>query len=149
MNKFLQRLLVMIFGPGAIIESGEDPDAWRTGTVESRTGIHLLLGFGSAHEYVGEEITPQVISSVLTSLDWENRFYQLIVVVRPGISMEVGGSLNGIDGLSAMYRNRHKRISAVIVQAPESVAELQNILEDFIEPDAVWEKNYEFNYVEY
>ena len=108
-----------------------------------------MSDYGDDYDYLSEEISTRIISSEINKLDWENGFFQLIVVVEPGVSMEVGGSLNGIDGLSAMHRNRLKRVDSVIVNPPDSVYAMQRILEVFIDPNMEWDKEFEFEHTEY
>mgnify|MGYP001189806281 FL=1 len=63
--------------------------------------------------------------------------------------MEVGGSLNGIDGLSAMYRDRNNRVDAVIKRPPETVKQMQEILESFISENGNWQQLYDFEFTNY
>lgn len=125
-----------------------DNEAWMLDKTESDVGVHLLLSDGE-HIHISGELNWKLIRKNLNDLDWNNNFYQFIVVTEPGISMEVGGSLNEIYGLSAMYRNRHKRVNAVIKQPPESVYEMERILEEFLKPNEVWIKKYDFKFTYY
>ena len=80
----------------------ETPEAsWESDPVESRVGVHCLSQFGDVHEFVDEEITKEGVSRLLRSLDWSSKFHQVFVVATPGVSMEVGGSLDVEHGLCA------------------------------------------------
>lgn len=123
-------------------------ELWMKDATESEVGVHLIFQ-GDRHVHLSAKLDMEFIANELNKLNWKEHFYQFIVVVEPGISMEVGGSLNGIDGLSAMYRNRHERIDAVIRNPPKSVLEMQEILEAFIKPEEKWERKYAFDYYSY
>ncbi|CAA0092700.1 Uncharacterised protein [BD1-7 clade bacterium] len=147
MKKFMFGIFSALFGisANAQIESAD----WKLDPIETTVGIHLISDYGNGQALLSKEISNKIISSEINKLDWVSDFYQLIVVLEPGISMEIGGSLNGIDGLSAIYRNRHNRIDAVISEAPESVLQMQNILEYFILGDDQWQKKYDFGFKTY
>jgi len=147
MKRLLTGLFLTLFGT-----STSDPpnqDAWQTDPTETLVGIHLISDYGNKQVTLSTEISKELIAKELNKLDWENRFFQFVVVVSPGVSMEVGGSLNGIDGLSAMYRDRHNQVDAVIKQPPQTVHEMQNILESFISGKDNWKKSYEFEFKNY
>ncbi|CAA0104241.1 Uncharacterised protein [BD1-7 clade bacterium] len=147
MKKFMFGIFSALFGisANAQIESAD----WKLDPTETTIGIHLISDYGNGQSLLSKEISNKSIATEINKLDWVSNFYQFIVVLEPGISMEIGGSLNGINGLSAMYRNRHNRINAVINEAPESVLQMQNILEDFILGDDQWKKKYDFDFKAY
>jgi hypothetical protein len=145
LKKLIIGLLVSLFG----VSSGAKEVDWKTSPIEAKVGIHLLSNYGSKHDFLNTTISSTIIAEELLKLDWKNNFYQFVVVSEPGISMEVGGSLNGIDGLSAMYTDRHQRIQGVIKQPPESVKEMQNILNSFLQPNRIWIQQYDFSYTKY
>ena len=147
LKKLLFGIFAALFGinANARIESAD----WTLYPTETTVGIHLISDYGNYQTLLSKDISNKIISTEINKLDWVSNFYQFVVVLEPGISMEVGGSLNGIDGLSAMYRNRHNRIDAVINEAPETVLQMQNILEDFILGDHKWQKKYDFDFKAY
>ncbi len=112
---------------------------------ESEVGVHLLK-MGGDYRQLSRELDMQQISAELHKLDWQSNFYQFIVVKEPGISMEVGGSLDESDGLSAYYKNFPEQVEAVIVGPPKSVLEMEQILEAFLQPGEVWKTRYKFGF---
>ncbi|ACE83307.1 PLD nuclease N-terminal domain-containing protein [Cellvibrio japonicus] len=123
-------------------------EAWKEDKTETAVGIHIIFPDGK-HDHISDKLDLEIIEKEIKKLDWHSNFYQFIVVIKPGISMEVGGSLNGVDGLSAMYRNRINRVDAVIRTPPEDVSEMQKILKVFLMPGEEWRKKYEFNFTHY
>ena len=147
MANFLTSFLANVLGIGA-----RTPIAsvnWREDPTEATVGIHLLSHYGSEQEYLSNETSIESIREELDRLDWEGNFYQFVVVIEPGISMEVGGSLNGVDGLSAMYRNRLDQVEGVIKEPPEDVLEMKHILELFVSGTDKWMQEYEFGFISY
>ena len=112
---------------------------------ESEVGVHLLE-LGGEPRCLLRELDMAGISEELHKLDWQSNFYQFVVVKEPGVSMEVGGSLDESDGLSAYYKNFPEKIEAVIVAPPKTVLEMEQILEAFLQPDEVWKTRYEFGF---
>ena len=147
LKKFLFGMISVLFGITA--DAQIDPSDWRDDPTETVVGVHLLSDYGGGQTLLSKEISKKIIAQEIQKLDWENNFYQFVVVLKPGVSMEVGGSLNGVDGLSAMYRNRHNRIDAVINDAPETVLQMQRILESFILGGEEWRKEYDFDFKSY
>ncbi len=123
----------------ALLRGGEDDPT-------AVPGIHVISGFGEVHRLAASRATPQTIRDALQSVDWVHGFHQIVVVVTPGVSMEVGGSLDPQHGLSAMYENHAKGVQAVITEPPSSVEEMQDILLSFIEGDDAWKIEYRFNF---
>ncbi len=116
---------------------------WEDDSIEGVKGLHLLNDYGDGHEFISKSIDVQTVITQLKKLPWKTEFIQLIVVTQPGISMEVGGSLNGIDGLSAVYRNRITKEEYITVHAPESVREMEEILVSFLNGDDKWKLNFD------
>lgn len=117
---------------------------WRVDPVESKAGIHVVSNFGEEEVFFSADISVQTIKKALRSVDWEGGFHEVTVVLTPGVSMDVGGSLSPEHGLSAMYRNRLEYVEAVSREAPESVAQMEAILLAFIEPGDGWKDRWEF-----
>ena len=147
LKRFLIGLFVTLFGANSSAQVNQD--AWKEDPAETIVGIHLISDYGSEHTILSTEISREIIDKELEKLDWNNNFYQFAVVVSPGVSMEVGGSLNGIDGLSAMYRDRNNRVDAVIKRPPETVKQMQEILESFISENGNWQQLYDFEFTNY
>jgi hypothetical protein len=145
MKKLLTSIFALVLGATSYVNAL----SWETEPSESIRGIHLLSNYGAKYSFISEQVSPAIIRRELDKLDWKNNFYQFVIVLQPGISMEVGGSLNPQDGLSAMYRDRHKRVDAVIVSPPTSVTEMGDILVSFIDADGSWRNKYEFEFVPY
>jgi hypothetical protein len=142
MNRFLAAILAMLL-PAC---SGEPTHSWETDPVESRVGIHIISNFGDDPAVFSSNISAQAVQAALQRVDWVNGFHQVVVVISPGVSMEVGGSLNPGHGLSAVYRNRPKGIEAVSKDAPESISGLEAILLAFLRQDDSWQKVQEFTF---
>jgi len=140
MNKSLIALLVTLLG----LSSSNAKPAWENDPIESVVGIHLLTEYGSQHRHLGKNLNASHVLSELRKLPWTKQFMQFVVVTKPGVSMEVGGSSNGIDGLSAVYRNRHDAVEAVTKVAPASVKEMEYILGSFLNGDGKWKALFTF-----
>jgi hypothetical protein len=137
MNRFLAAMLVLLL-PACAPEPMRH--AWETDPIESRIGTHVIPNFGDDPARFSSEISEAGIRTALKSVDWESGFHQVIVVTAPGVSMEVGGSLDPDHGLSAVYRNRHERTELITRDAPRSIAELEAILLAFAKNDDSWRK---------
>lgn len=124
-------------------------ESWKKDASEAIVGIHLLSDYGSEYQFLSQEITEEKIREEINKLDWSKSFNQFVVVKHPGVSMEVGGSINPVDGLSAMYRDRHNKVDAVIATPPATVDEMAEILVAFIKSDDSWKKKYEFEFTKY
>lgn len=124
-------------------------ESWKEDPSETVVGIHLLTDYGSGYQFLSRELSDKKVREEINKLEWQRRFYQLVVVTKPGISMEVGGSINPNVGLSAMYRDRHNRIDAVIISPPSTVDEMAEILIAFLREDESWKKEYEFEFTKY
>jgi len=140
MKKSLISVLVALLG---LSNSNAGP-AWENDPIESVVGIHLLTEYGSQHRHLGKNLNVSHALSELRKLPWTKEFMQFFVVTKPGVSMEVSGSSNGIDGLSAVYRNRHDAVEAVTKVAPANVKELEYILGSFLNGDEKWRDLFAF-----
>ena len=120
--------------------------AWQDDPIESTVGIHVVPHFGDDPTEFYSEISQDSVRAALRSVDWENGFHQVVVVISPGISMEVGGSLNPDHGLSACYRNRLEGSEAVTREAPETISRLEAILLAFLEPGDSWQQVQVFDF---
>jgi hypothetical protein len=107
-------------------------------------GLHVISDFGNEYTYVSESPNNIVVSETIRNLDWEKGFHQVILVTIPGVSMEVGGSLDPSDGLSSAYRDVNKNIYRVTVDPPVSVNQMEKILFSFHAGDNQWEKMYQY-----
>lgn len=121
-------------------EIGQEPDP-----TQERVGVHLLSDFGEGYAYVSEEPSIPIVVELMEGLDWERGFFQVIVTLAPGVSMELGGSLNGVDGLSGVYRNRAEQLHLVTSVPPDSVEDMVEIMQSFIRKDGLWQDKYQFS----
>ena len=140
MKRLLLTLLAMILPASAAAQ------AWETDPVESKVGIHVIPNFGDDPTVYSPAISEEAVRSALQSVDWLNGFHQVVVVLSPGTSMEVGGSLNPDHGLSAVYRNRNEQTEAVTKEAPETVKDMEAILIAFLKPGDGWMQVQEFDF---
>lgn len=140
------KLLSKLFFAGAV---ASQPAMAEEDHFERTVGMHLLSNYGSEYTFLGASITQEDIKRELRKLDWPNGFYQFVVISEPGISMEVGGSLDPSDGLSARYLNRSTKVEGVIITPPESVEEMEDILIKFADSDESWKSDYDFGFVTY
>jgi hypothetical protein len=111
---------------------------------EDQRGLYLLSDYGHSCQLVSVAISPSAIEDLVNRIEWEAGFYQVICTRQPGVSMEVGGSLNGADGLSALYRNRPESVECVVTQPPENRAEMIQILISFALSKDPWHEKYTF-----
>ena len=139
--KIFLSLILSIVIPACSVEP---TDRWETDPVESRVGVHVIPNFGDDPTVFSSDISPQAVQAALHSVDWGSGFHQVVVVISPGISMEVSGSLNPEHGLSAVYRNRLKGIEAVTKDAPEGISGLEAILLAFVRRNDSWRQVQEF-----
>ena len=128
--------------------SNQESD-WQSDPVESKVGIHILYDMGGEHRHWSERASIEEALSAIRSIRWEREFAQIIAVTEPGISMDVGGSLDDEHGLSAMHVNRHQRRNALIVPPPESVGEMEDIMRVFLVSDEAIFDKYRFDFGSY
>lgn len=107
-----------------------------------KLGLHVYSGFGNKHYFITSRPTVEKIRKTLSALDWEEDFHQVVLVISPGESIEVGGSLNPNDGLSSVYRNNNENIYRVTRVPPSTVKEMERILISFVRGDGLWESMY-------
>jgi hypothetical protein len=137
----LLNLLLSPFRPiGTPDEAAPEPPDRISGV----TGLHVLSDYGSDHEHRSNEPEESTIIDLMNSLEWDCGFYQVVLVLPTGESMEVGGSLDPDDGLSSSYRNDAQGIHRVTEDPPTTVNEMTNVLLSFHRGDNQWEEM--FNY---
>ena len=112
---------------------------------QENIGIHLLSDYASEYEFVSEEISESCVVDLINNLEWENGFFQVTVTLEPGLFMEVGGSLNGIDGLAGVYHNHPEKIMLVTSIPPENRDEMVEIILSFIRKNGEWKDKYQFD----
>jgi hypothetical protein len=142
----MSRILTAIFAMLLAACSTEPVAAWQKDPVESKVGIHVIPNFGDDPTTYSPDISAPAVQAALQSVDWTNGFHQIVVVISPGVSMEVGGSLNPDHGLSAVYRNRPAKTEVVTKNAPGSIADLEAILLAFLKKDESWRQVQEFGF---
>ncbi len=107
-------------------------------------GLHVLSEYGEKYKFVSGEPDEKLILETMNSLDWANDFHQVILVVREGVSLEVGGSLDSKDGLSSVYRDLGKRDYWVTKIPPNTAEEMNKLLLSFHREDGKWLKLFEY-----
>ena len=115
-------------------------------TLDSYPGLHLLadgLSSDRSYRYVSKIPTNEDVENLIDGLEWIKSFHQVILVLSPNVSMEVGGSMNPEDGLSAVYRNKEKGIHWV-TEFPPNIEQMKQILILFKSEDESWKKFYGF-----
>ena len=142
MKSFFATLLALLLPASA----PQQVHAWQEDPIESRVGIHIVPNFGDDPTEFIPDVSAEAVRTALKSVDWVRGFHQVVVVTAPGISMEVGGSLNPDHGLSAVYRNRPEGLEAVTREAPETIAQLEAILLAFLEPGDSWQQVQVFDF---
>jgi hypothetical protein len=145
MNKFLATLLALFLPASAEGQAPSQSAAWQGDPVESKVGVHVVPNFGDDPTEFTPLISKETVRAALKSVDWINGFHQVVVVTSPGISMEVGGSLDPEHGLSAVYRNRPEGVELVTREAPDTISQLEAILLAFLEPGESWRQVQEFD----
>jgi hypothetical protein len=107
-------------------------------------GLHVLSDFGDTHQFVSEAPNRRLIMSTIQALDWRKGFHQVILITEPGVSMEVGGSLDPSDGLSSVYQDEKNDIYRATVSPPGTVDEMEAILVSFLQGDGRWEQMFDY-----
>ena len=102
----------------------------------------LLSDYGSSEKIISNEPTEKMIIELIDSLDWNN-FYQVIIEKENKDYMEVSGSLDPADGLSALYQEKNKQY--VIVNPPKTIEELKKIAISYFKNDKYWKNSIKWN----
>ena len=114
-------------------------------TSESNIGIHLYSNYGEEYEFISPEVSKDTVRKLINDLDWESNFFQVICTLEPGKTMEVGGSLNGLDGLSAVFINRQDNIESVIVNPLSTREEMNEVMQSYILGTRIWYESYNWS----
>lgn len=138
MLKWLKRLCT----PSA--KYSESEEVPMTPDPHAKRGLYVVRGYGRTCELASEVISVNAIEDLINRIDWQSGVHQVICTVRPGVSMEVGGALNGEEGLRAMYCNRREKIECVITEPPKNPAEMIEILVSFATSTELWHEKYSF-----
>lgn len=104
-------------------------------------GLHLYSNHGFSHTFINGTPNEIMIMETLDKLNWKE-FHQVALVKWNGESLEVGGSLNPIDGLTSTYKA--PGITLVTESPPKTIEDLKFILCSFHREDGHWKKNYAF-----
>ena len=108
-------------------------------------GLHVLSDYGSGYEYVGENPSEETIRRTIRKLDWHDGLHQVVLVTSPGISLEVGGSLNPEDGLASVYRDLKNEVHRVTREPPTTVENMEDLLISFHRGDGRWQQMYDYD----
>jgi|GEM_PF-3187999 len=143
MPGLFERFLRAALGP--LMPQADPGEAGPPDPMETRSGVHLLHGMGAEHEFFSGTVDRSSVLAAIRSVDWDNEFSQVFAVVRPGVWLEVGGSLDPDHGLSASYVDRGKRIDSVIRTPPASVADMEAMMLRFLESEDSLLGTYDFS----
>jgi|GEM_PF-1196593 hypothetical protein len=132
--------LITIFSLILLLFSGNSASSDK----KESNGMKLILlsDYGSSEKIISNESTEKMIIELIDSLDWNN-FYQVIIEKENKDYMEVSGSLDPTDGLSALYQENKKQY--VIVNPPKTIAELKKIAISYFKNDKYWKNNIKWN----
>ena len=123
--------------PSGDPEDGDDP-------VEDVPGLHVLSDYGSRYGLVDKYPTEKSIRATIRSLDWVGGFHQVVLVTSPGVSLEVGGSLDPDDGLAAVYRHSKYKTFQCPTKPPATIENMEDLLVSFYFGDGRWKQMYDF-----
>jgi len=107
-------------------------------------GLHVLSEYGAQHKFVDNTPTEETIRVTVRGLDWVEGFHQVLLVTSPGVSLEVGGSLDPQDGLASVYRDCKNEIFRVTREPPTTVENMEELLVSFYLGDGRWEQMYDY-----
>ena len=107
-------------------------------------GLHVLSADGAQDRLVDKNPTVDIIRATIGSLDWAEGFHHVVLVTSPGVSLEVGGSLDPDIGLSSSYADENNSVVRIIRDAPVSVEHMEDLLVSFHLGDGRWEKLNEY-----
>lgn len=113
--------------------------------VDDFPGLHVLSEYGAQHRFVDKNPTEETIRATIRSLDWVGGFHQVILVTSPGVSLEVGGSLDPDDGLASVYRDSKNKIYRVTREPPITVEHMEDLLVSFYLGDGQWKRMYDYD----
>ena len=128
-------------------ELEEDPTSTRESSGDSADdvpGLHVLSDYGAQHTFVDKHPTEEIIRATIRSLDWVDGFHQVLLVTSPGVSLEVGGSLDPDHGLASVHRDWKNEIYRVTREPPTSVRNMEDLLVSFHLGDGRWEQMYDY-----
>lgn len=113
--------------------------------VDDVPGLHVLSDYGAEHRFVDRNPTEETIRATIRSLDWVGGFHQVLLVTSPGVSLEVGGSLDPEDGLASVYRDSKNEVFRVTREPPTTVRNMEDLLVSFFLGDGRWEQMYDYD----
>ena len=106
-------------------------------------GLHVWSEYGAEDRLVDKNPTEETIRATIRGLDWIGGFHQVFLVTSPGVSLEVGGSLDPDDGLSSAYRDLKRKIFRVVTEPPTTVENMEDLLVSFYLGDGQWERMFD------
>jgi hypothetical protein len=121
-------------------ESGDEP-------VEAIPGLHVLSEYGDQHRFLDKSPTEETIRTTIRGLDWVGGFHQVLLVTAPGVSLEVGGSLDPDDGLASVHRDLKNKVYRVTREPPTTVENMEDLLVSFHLGDGRWEQMYDYEQI--
>ncbi len=119
-------------------ESGSDP-------VEDIPGLHVFSGLPTERTVVDTNPTEAIIRQAIRNLDWDYEFHLVTLVISPGVSLTVGGSLNPEVGLSSSYIDETNNVHRITREPPTTVRNMEDLLVSFHRGDGRWEQMYDYD----
>jgi len=83
--------------------------------------LKVISDYGATSRLVSEDATVGLVEETMGALDWSG-FHQVVLEQRTGEYLEVGGSLDPSDGLSALYEENGRQ--HLTRTAPTTIGEL-------------------------
>ena len=150
--RVLVGLLVDLFmesstGTQEITDQSTDAEVPGGDPVDDVPGLHVLSDYGSRHGLIDRNPTETTIRTTIRDLDWVAGFHQVILVTSPGISLEVGGSLDPDDGLAAVYRDSRNNIFDCPSEPPTTIQTMEDLLVSFLSGDGRWKRMLDFEQI--
>lgn len=121
-------IIIFIHSPNSNSESLEDSKSKAL-----KMKLTVLSDYGAKENLISKDADQEIIIKTMGSLDW-NGFHQVILETDDGSFLEVGGSLDPSDGLSAMYAEKGEQHFKK--KPPASVKEMTDILLLYLKRDA-------------
>lgn len=148
-SKLVARFLVDVTiwsNTGTKEQRSGPPDALELSvdSVDWCPGLHVFSADEAQDRLVDKNPTVDIIRATIRSLDWVEGFHHVVLVTSPGVSLEVGGSLDPDTGLSSSYVDENNSIVRIIRDAPLSVKHMEDLLVSFHSGDGRWEKYNEY-----
>ena len=97
----------------------------------------VMSDYGKTERQVSSQATEQEVLQTMQSLDWSG-FHQVVLHRPNGDWLEVGGSMDPLDGLSVMFEEGGKQL--VIKEPPSTPEEMTQFLLGYLSCGDDWKK---------